>query len=207
MGRLENIIRRVASEVMGQISHPTTLVATAYDPDKHAVKGMLVPDEVESGWIPLAALHAGDGFGIVVGPNVGSADKLDGDVFTIHFVNGDPNTPVAQMKHFSQADNPPRVESGEIALKHQTGGAFFLAKDGSASWTHKDGGSINFDADGKVTVKSNNKAVTVDAGSGGLTYKAQSHTFDGDVSVTGNVNATGKVDGAGGVAQNGMALI
>ena len=72
--------------------------------------------------------------------------------------------------------------------------------------THKDGGVHQFDAAGNVKVFSNNKDVTVDAGTGGITHKAKLHTYEGDMTVTGNISATGKVDGAGGVAQNGMAL-
>ncbi|MCJ2136199.1 hypothetical protein MKK69_19445 [Methylobacterium sp. J-026] len=200
------VMRREAMNVVQQYQRPGTLVATSYNPDIHAVKGMIVPAMVESGWVPLTSMHAGDGYGIMVGPNVGTAEALDGDVFDIHFDGGDPSLPVAKSKHFSVSDSPPRVESGEILMKHQLGGSFFLAKDGAITVTHKDGGSIAFDANGNVTIKSNNQTVTVDAGSGGLTYKAKSHTFDGDMNVTGNVNSTGTINGQGGVQNNGMAL-
>ncbi|KAA0122069.1 hypothetical protein CIW48_20215 [Methylobacterium sp. P1-11] len=68
--------------------------------------------------------------------------------------------------------------------------ALTLSPDGSLSITHKDGATIKMDASGNVTVSSNGKSLTVDAGDGDLTYKAKTHSFDGDLQVSGGVNAT-----------------
>ena len=111
-----NVIRREAMGLLGGLQRSSTLVATAYNPKTHAVKGILVPSEVETGWIPLASVSAGDGYGVMVGPVVGSAEDLDGDVFDVDFLNGDPNTPIAKHKHFSQADNPPRCSPARFCL-------------------------------------------------------------------------------------------
>lgn len=70
-----------------------------------------------------------------------------------------------------------------------------LSPDGSLSITHKDGATIKMDASGNVTVSSNGKSLTVDAGSGGLTYKAKTHSFDGDLSVSGGLSAAGTIAG------------
>ncbi|MFH7191284.1 hypothetical protein ACHWGL_30750, partial [Klebsiella pneumoniae] len=91
-----NVIRREAQHAVGGRQFKQSLVVTSYNPNTHSVKGILVPSEVESGWVPIAVQHAGDGFGIMSGPNAGTAEKLDGDVFDIEFENGDPNTPIAK---------------------------------------------------------------------------------------------------------------
>lgn len=199
-------VRREVAMAFAQQHTKGTLVCTAYDPDKHTVKGMIMPQKVESGWMPLGAIHVGNGFGIVVGPKVGSADKLDGDQFDIHFENGDPNTPMAAHRVHSSKAKAPRVETGEMLFRHELGMQVNMSKDGSGAFTHGKGSSFAFDKDGHQSVKTNNLNLTVDAGTGGVTYKAKSHAFEGDLDVAGNVNATGKVDGAGGVSQNGMAL-
>lgn len=71
-----------------------------------------------------------------------------------------------------------------------------MRPDGSWAVAHKSGGSISMDKDGNVTVKAANKGVTVDAGTGSVTYKAKSHAFQGDLAVTGGLTASGVVKGS-----------
>lgn len=73
--------------------------------------------------------------------------------------------------------------------------SFTLSPDGSLAITHKDGATIKMDASGAVTVSSNGQSLTVDAGSGSLTYKAKTHSFDGDLSLTGGLSAAGLIAG------------
>jgi len=163
-----DLIRREAQHAIAGRQYKGTLVATSYNPKTHAIKGILVPSEVETGWIPIATQHAGDGYGVMSGPNVGSAENLDGDVFDIEFENGDPNTPIAKHKHFSAADNPPQVQAGELLVKHQTGGSTYFKADGTIVTTHKDGGQMTFDADGNHTLDTKGKTVTVKSSGGAI---------------------------------------
>ena len=211
MGDLLEIIRREAMHCIGMTTKSSTLVATSYDPTKHAIKGVLVPSEVETGWIPLASVHAGHGYGVLVGPVTGTADNLDGDVFDVDFLNGDPNTPIAKQKHFSAGDNPPQVQSGEILIKHQTGGSTHMKADGSIVVTHKDGGQSMFDPDGNHTLNTNNKNATINSGSGSQTFAAKSQSFTADnisikgkVALDGDLSSTGKLAGQGGVTSAGL---
>lgn len=189
-----NIVRREAQHAVGSRQSKSTLVSTGYNPKTHAVKGLLMPSEVETGWIPIAVQQAGDGFGVMSGPNVGSAEKLDGDVFDVEFENGDPNTPIAKNKHFSASDNPPEVKSGEILIKHQTGGSTHMKADGSIVTTHKDGGQSTWDKDGNHTVDTKGKNVTINSGAGAQTFSAKSQSFTADtVSIKGKVNVDGDI--------------
>ena len=219
MEELLNVVRREAQHAVGGRQSKSTLVVTGYNPKTHAVKGLLMPSEVETGWIPIAVQQAGDGFGVMSGPNVGSAEKLDGDVFDVEFENGDPNTPIAKNKHFSASDNPPEVKSGETLIKHQTGGSTHFKADGSIVTTHKDGGTHAFDKDGNHTVDTKDKNITVTSGKGSQTFSAKSQSFsadtvsikgkvsvDGDIAQKGSLSSSGTLAGASGVTSNNLAV-
>lgn len=73
---------------------------------------------------------------------------------------------------------------------------FTVSPDGSFSFTHKGGTTISVDKNGAVTLKAKDQAVTVDAGSGAITYKGKSHSFSGPVSADGTISAQGNVTSA-----------
>ena len=150
VSELVHHIRRIAQEVVGRTQFKGTLVTTGYNPDLHAVKGMIMPHGIESGWVPIATVHTGENCGIVCGPNVGSAEALDGTVFAVHFDGGDPDTMVASGQHFSNASKPPRVESGELAMQHASGTRVFLDKDGQFIANRPDGSMVKLTKDGDV---------------------------------------------------------
>ncbi len=52
-------IRKIASQVAGQLAQPQFGIVSAVDPVAHACKVTLQPDGVETGWIPDAALACG----------------------------------------------------------------------------------------------------------------------------------------------------
>jgi uncharacterized protein involved in type VI secretion and phage assembly len=196
---LDDIWRKEAQRATGGYQRKATVAITGYNPEKHQAKGILLPHMVETGWVPLSSQHAGDGYGVMVGPNVGSAEDLDGDWMDVEFENGDPNTPVFKNKHFTQADNPPVVQSGEILVKHQSGGSTLHKADGSIVTTHKDGGQHMFDADGNHSLVTKDKNVTIDAGKGSQTFMAKSHSFTADnISLKGAVAVNGQI-----IQQNG----
>ena len=192
MDELLNHVRRICQEVVGRQQTKATLVCTAYNPATHAVKGIIQPHGIESGWIPVAAIHVGKGFGILVGPRVGSADALDGQVFDIHPDLGDPDTWVAHHRQFSAADQPPMVQSGEMLLQHESGTRTFFDKDGqlthmhgpsgntfvfandkSITVTHKDSGSmIQIDKDGNHVHDPKGKSITIKGATIALTGNA-----------------------------------
>ena len=84
-----NIIRREAHSVAFHGQEKNSLVATSYNPKLHAIKGVLVPSLVETGWIGIGVPQTGGGAGHFVGPRVGTAQDLKGDVFDIDFENGE----------------------------------------------------------------------------------------------------------------------
>ena len=159
-----DVIRREVQRAIGGLYFKGHMISTGYDPKKHVVKGILVPHGIETDWIPVGALHIGDGFGIVVGPKAGDAQKLDGDQFDIEFDGGDLNTPIARMRVHSSADNPPEVQSGEIKIRHGKNGQIFWDKDGNV--THQgaleDKQTVKLDKDGNITVQANGGTAVCD---------------------------------------------
>lgn len=144
-----DVVRREAGVGVSQREKKGTLVATSYNPKTHAIKGIIQPHGVETGWIPMSTPFIGNNFGIVTGPTVGQPQGADGagqkkgggdttsqtlgDQFEIAFEGGDPNTPVARNRLYSDKDKPPVVESGEVAVVSKFNAGIKMNKDGSVS--------------------------------------------------------------------------
>jgi hypothetical protein len=174
-----NIIRREAQFGYMQGQGKSTVICTSYNPQTHAIKGILVPHGIETGWIPVGVQHAGNGFGILTGPNVGSAGALDGDQFDVEFEFGDPNSPMATHKRFSTADTPPQVQSGEILVQHKLGHSLSFKQDGSVTIYHAaKGGMIAFDGSGNMTVDAKGQTMTIQSSGGAV-------AINGNVTING----------------------
>lgn len=122
---LLNMVRREVHRVLQVlIQRPRVGTVSSYDPDAHAVKVMLQPENKESGWIPLATQHIGNGYGLAWGPEVG-------DQVEIGFQEGDISTPRVVGRLHSDEDKPPRVEAGEMLLKRKDGSQIIMNKNGN----------------------------------------------------------------------------
>ncbi len=121
---LHNIVRREVMRALAQHS-PQSRIGTvsSYDPEMHSVKVMLQPENKESNWIPIAVDHMGSGFGVVFAPEIG-------DQMEISFHQNDPSSARVTGRYHSEQDKPPRVESGEMLLKHKSGAQILFNKKG-----------------------------------------------------------------------------
>lgn len=142
---MANFIRREVYRVHALHARPRVGLVSGYDPDNHAVKVQLQPEGNETGWIPLETLHIGNGYGVAIGPEIG--DQLE-----ITFQGGDPEVPRVTGRIFSDKEKPPKVEAGEVLVKHKSGTQILIDKDGKATVKSK-GAAVVF-ADGAVTVQS-----------------------------------------------------
>lgn len=95
----------------------------------YAVKVRIQPDDVETGWLPIATLLPGSAWGIYAAPSVG-------DQAIVLFQEGDGLAGICVGFLGSDEDPPPAIESGEIII---------AAKDADAS--------IKLDAEGNITSK------------------------------------------------------
>lgn len=143
---IENLIYRSIERYWASKYNPRYGIVTSYDPDKHAAKIAFQPENQESGWIPIHAHHIGDGWGILVGLQIGDQVKLD------HQESDFEVGSVVARVH-SDEEKPPRVEAGEMLLKHQKAGQIFFDKNKNITWTGTSGQIIQTDSAGNVYLR------------------------------------------------------
>jgi uncharacterized protein involved in type VI secretion and phage assembly len=107
-------------------SRASTRLATvkSYDHANYCAKVMLQPDDIESGWLPVASPWVGNGWGMFAPPS-------PGDVVVVVYQEGDFNAGIISMRLFSDKARPLDVPSGEFWLVHQSGSALKFKADGS----------------------------------------------------------------------------
>lgn len=140
-------------------------IITSYDPTTHAVKVTIQPEDIVTGWLPLQALAVGSGWGAVFAPTLGEQVQVS-------FQEDDATLGTVGLRFFNDEDAPPQVPAGEWWL------------------LHKDGASIKFTADGKLTI--------VDAAGAVIQL-----SNDGKIRVTGDLIVTGKIQATDDITTDG----
>lgn len=123
MNQTSNAMRREAARVMGQLALPRVGIVTSYDPDNYAAKVEIQPENIETGWLPIAMPWSGNGWGMFAPPTAG-------DVVDVHFQEGAKGAGIIGLRHFGDVLRPLPVPSGEFWLVHQSGSLVKLTNDG-----------------------------------------------------------------------------
>jgi phage baseplate assembly protein gpV len=142
---IENLIFRCLERFWASKYNARYGVVTSYDPEKHAAKVKIKPFDVETGWLPIQAHHVGNGWGIVVGLQIGDQVKITHN-------NGDFEIGEITARVHDDESKPPQVKSGEILIKHEKAGSFFLDKDKNITWSGANGQIIKTDKKGNTSV-------------------------------------------------------
>ncbi len=200
--RLLNSLRAQAQmAAQGRGSMRLGLV-TSYDPATYSVKVSMQPDNVESGWVPLAAQAVGNGWGILTPPAIG-------DQILVLMQDSDPEAGVAAWCLFNNVDVPPVVPTGEFWMVHKTGSYLKFLTDGSVAMnvaknlTASVTGTTQKTSTGAVTLTTQSDVTATIAGklsasvSGTGTLSASSWSITGNVSLNGTFTSTGDVVGNG----------
>jgi hypothetical protein len=103
-------------------------VISSYDPNAYAVKVMLQPDNVPTGWIPLKSAWIGNGWGLFCPPSIGDAVEVD-------FQEDDGGVGSAGLRFFNDSDRPLPCPSGEFWLVHKSGSLLKFHNDGTVELT------------------------------------------------------------------------
>lgn len=121
-----SMIRQEVERTMRKRHKPPRVgFISSWDPARHAAKVQLQPEGTETGWIPLTAAGTGNGFGVVIAPNI--KDQVE-----VHFQEGDQMVPRVTTRHFSKGvDTAPVAQAGEIHAIHGSGAALQFLQDGS----------------------------------------------------------------------------
>lgn len=144
-------------------SRVSTLMGTVkgYNPAHYCAKVMIQPENIESGWLPIASPWVGNGWGMAAPPT-------DGDVVTVVCQDGDINAGIISLRLFGDNARPPSAQSGgtttyapsgEFWLVHQSGSLLKFHNDGSVelaantNLTATVGGNLNANVTGNAVIK------------------------------------------------------
>ena len=81
-------------------------LVTSYDPKTHSAKVKLQPSGQETGWIPIARQHMGNGWGLAIGLTPGDGDTTGDQVEVTHH-DGDLDAGRITGMYHSDQDQPP----------------------------------------------------------------------------------------------------
>lgn len=144
MRRLTNAMRAQAQAATADQQSLREGIVTSYDPDSYAAKVMLQPSGDETGWLPIASLWVGNGWGLFTPPSVG-------DLVQVQFTEDHPGAGVVLGRLFNDEDRPVSVPAGEFLIRHQSGSFLRFRNDGtvevSATTIQATADIINADAD------------------------------------------------------------
>lgn len=136
-------MRSIALQSANLRSHARIGTISGYDPSKQAVKVLLQPEAVETGWIPLGSVWVGNGWGAVFAPVMGSQVEVT-------FLDGHPESGSANLRFFSNLEAGPAAPAGELWLVHKKGQSFKLTNDGKLTISDGQGATLTLDGSGNI---------------------------------------------------------
>lgn len=130
--RLRNVMRDEAIRTQPSDASPRMATITSYDPTQYAVKVKILPEGQfvdgaagETGWLPLQTDWVGNGWGEMIGPNIG-------DQVMVLFQEHDAGSGQAARFVFDSKNAPmnPGPPSGERWMVHKNGQLLKFTNDG-----------------------------------------------------------------------------
>ncbi|MDB6104034.1 MAG: phage baseplate assembly protein [Gammaproteobacteria bacterium] len=162
IGPLQNAMRLQALRSAANTFGVRSGTVTSYNPNKYAAKVTLQPDSLMTGWLPVASLWVGNGWGLFTPPS-------PGDQVNVEFVDGDVGAGTVTSRIWDNNNRPLAVPAAECWL------------------VHKSGSFIKFTNDGKLTLSDAHGATLQLDGAGNIVSQATQWTHTGPMHVTGNV--------------------
>jgi phage baseplate assembly protein V len=173
MERFLNAIKAQSGAMDRASGQPRFGIVSSVDPSRPAVRVMLQPENVLTGWLPVLSPWVGAGWGLSCPPG-------PGDQVFILPQEGDSEHGVVVGRAWSDSARTPSAPVGELWLVHQTGAYLKLMNDGTIRLLGNTFILGNLEVAGSIT--------TTGAGTG-------------NVHISGNLQATGDVsDGHGSVS-------
>jgi phage baseplate assembly protein gpV len=121
-----NEMTRRANAAQLSTAQPRYGLVTSYDPNTYAVKVLLQPEGIETGWLPIKAIWFGNGWGMFCPPS-------QGDQVTIDWQEGSVEAGFMTGGVFSDEDRPLPCPSGEFWLVHQSGASLKFTNSGQVT--------------------------------------------------------------------------
>lgn len=142
---LRSNIRGMVREMLSGLATVRIGILTDYDPNRPAVKVNLMPDEIETGWIPLRTCLAGPSFGVFVGPTAG----LEAVVL---FQEGSIDVGICIGFLGNDEDVPPSVPAGQMLLVDSNGSSLAFTNDKKLTLTDGAGSTVAMTGDNKISL-------------------------------------------------------
>lgn len=168
--QLMNAVKRHVAAMIGQVGQTRIGVICSVNTDTYQARVMLQPENVQSGWLPVAAAMVGGGWGIVSPPSVGEQVVIEPQ-------EGDAEHGIITGRIFSTKQAPPKTYTDQYDQ-----GTTTSVQAGEFGLVHKDGTFIRL-VDGKVLIHGD---LYVD----GIIRATKDITSDQNVKATLNVEAT-----------------
>lgn len=145
-----NAARREAERVLRNVAQPRMGIISSYNADTYQVKVRLQPEDTETGWMPLASISVGNGWGLLIGPEIGAQVKIG-------YQEGHSGSPIAELSVFSDEDRPAvagigGVPSGEFWLVHKSGTRLRLLNDSTLEIYREAGHQATLNPDGSTDI-------------------------------------------------------
>ena len=165
-----NLIELVKHLGEAQMSRQMTScegLITSVDQTTYMAKVMLMPWEIETGWLPIGTIAAGPGWGFFHLPP-------DNTEVTVDFIGGDPDNGRIRCCYSNDIDAPPTdLEQNEYLLIHESGSKLYFDADGNVTLVAA--GTLTVQSEGDLTVQ----------GSGDVTVTGASVTLGDETTIDG----------------------
>lgn len=185
-GPLANSMRLQAMRAQGRVTSSRIGAVTSYDPTNYAVVATLQPDNVQTGWLSIAALWVGNGWGMFAPPGIGTR-------IAVELIDGELDAGFAECQFFDNDNRPPSVPAGEFWLVHKQGQSFKLTNDGKLIISDGHGASVVLDGTGNIE-----SAATTWTHTGKLVVSQDITSTSGNITASaGTVTGTTDVVGGG----------
>lgn len=177
-----NASRREAERAMHGRATVRLGTVSNYDPATYSAKVRVQPEDVETGWLPIATPWVGNGWGMFAAPKVG-------DVVEVRFQEGGRQAGMIGLRHFGDTLRPLAVPSGEFWLQHASGSFLKFKNDGSVE-VHA-AGDLTATVDGSMTATIGGQTTLTSTGN--VTATAPEFNLTGDVNIDGELFVTGDI--------------
>lgn len=124
MEPMRHEMRRQAQRTDRLTSNIRLGIIDTVDPARHAAKVRLQPEDVVTGYLPVAALSVGPGWGLHALPKVGAQ-------VVVGFQEGANEAGIVMGALFSETQAPPGAPVGSVWLYSESGARVQLNPDGS----------------------------------------------------------------------------
>lgn len=171
--RLFNAMKMQAEMAGKGRAAPRMGLVSSYDPANYCAKVRIMPEDTETGWLPIGSEWVGNGWGMYAPPSIG-------DMVEVQFQEDSPEAGYIGKRIYNDSDRPLTVQSGEFWLVHNSGSL------------------LKFHNDGTVQLVA---AGTLTSSAPQWNHTGPVH-ITGDVEITGNETVSGYIKAAGDITDN-----